>query len=211
MIEAPVRSHRQASGLTETRCRPSESGWCPVDLPTPPGHFSAVKSLLEIEEAIAELPADARRQLVHDLLALCPDAFPADGWDTLLLDGAPRPALTSLIDQLDIEVQAKARELCRPGRKIPGQKVTSSGTEEFWRLYHGLPRTFEPPPVTPSKDFPRTRRIPVCNLNVCAGTLVRGRCASHETTVPSPVDTVMTGFGSGSAHTLILTDVFHNS
>lgn len=66
-----------------------------------------MKSLLEIEAAIAELPADARRQLVHDLPALCPDAFPADGWDTLLLDGTPRPALTSLIDQLDIEYRQK--------------------------------------------------------------------------------------------------------
>ena len=74
---------------------------CSVDSPVPTAHFLTMKSLLEIEEAIAELPSDARRQLVHDLPALCPDAFPADGWDTLLGESTSRPSLTSLIDQLD--------------------------------------------------------------------------------------------------------------
>lgn len=64
-------------------------------------HFSCVKSLLEIEEAIARLPVQSRRQLVRDLPALCPDAFPADGWESILRDDVPRPALTSLLDQLD--------------------------------------------------------------------------------------------------------------
>jgi hypothetical protein len=49
-----------------------------------------VKSLLEIEEAIAKLPPKARRQLVQNIPALCPDAFPADGWAAILNDGAPR-------------------------------------------------------------------------------------------------------------------------
>ena len=62
-----------------------------------------MKSLLEIEEAIAKLPSESRRQLVQDIPALCPDAFPADGWDAILNDGAPRPALTSLLDKLDAE------------------------------------------------------------------------------------------------------------
>jgi hypothetical protein len=66
-----------------------------------------VKSLQEIEEAIAGLPAKARRQLVHDIPALCPDAFPADGWDAILHDATPRPALTSLLDKLDAEYQQK--------------------------------------------------------------------------------------------------------
>jgi hypothetical protein len=61
-------------------------------------HFSAVKSLLEIEEAITKLPAKARRQLVQDIPALCPGEFPADGWDAILEDTAPRPALSSLLD-----------------------------------------------------------------------------------------------------------------
>jgi len=66
-------------------------------------HFSSVKSLLEIEEAIAKLPPKARRQLVQDIPALCPGEFPVDGWDAILNDPAPRPALTSLLDKLDAE------------------------------------------------------------------------------------------------------------
>lgn len=64
-----------------------------------------MKSLLEIEEAIARLPSDVRRQLIQDLPALCPDAFPADGWEALLRDNKPRPTLTSLLDKLDAEYQ----------------------------------------------------------------------------------------------------------
>jgi len=60
-----------------------------------------MKSLLEIEEAIAKLPAKARRQLVQDIPALCPGEFPADGWDAILNDATPRSALTSLLDKLD--------------------------------------------------------------------------------------------------------------
>lgn len=66
-----------------------------------------MKSLLEIEEAITKLPSKARRQLVQDIPALCPDAFPAGGWDIILHDDAPRPALTSLLDKLDAEHQQK--------------------------------------------------------------------------------------------------------
>jgi hypothetical protein len=66
-----------------------------------------VKSLLEIEEAIAKLPSESRRQLVQDIPALCPDAFPADGWDAILNDDSPRPALTSLLDKLDAKYAQK--------------------------------------------------------------------------------------------------------
>jgi hypothetical protein len=66
-----------------------------------------VKSLLEIEEAIARLSSDARKQLVQDLPALCPDAFPPDGWQSILKDPAPRASLTSLMDKLDAEYQQK--------------------------------------------------------------------------------------------------------
>jgi hypothetical protein len=76
-------------------------------------HFLFVKSLQEIEEAIAKLPAKARRQLVQDIPALCPDAFPADGWDAILGDVTPRPALSSLLDKLDAEYQLK------PGNFLP--------------------------------------------------------------------------------------------
>jgi len=62
-----------------------------------------MKSLLEIEEAIAKLPAKARRQLVKDIPALCPAEFPAEGWDAILSDNSPRPKLSSLIDELDAE------------------------------------------------------------------------------------------------------------
>jgi len=62
-----------------------------------------VKSLLEIEEAIAKLPPKARRQLVKDIPVLCPNEFPANGWDAILDDDSPRPALSSLLDHLDAE------------------------------------------------------------------------------------------------------------
>ncbi len=66
-----------------------------------------MKSLLEIEEAIAKLPPKARRQLVRDIPTLCPDEFPVDGWDDILHDTVPRPALTSLLDNLDAEYPHK--------------------------------------------------------------------------------------------------------
>jgi len=66
-------------------------------------HFSSVKSLQEIEEAIAKLPAKARGQLVQDIPALCPGEFPAVGWDAILNYTGPRPALSSLLDKLDAE------------------------------------------------------------------------------------------------------------
>lgn len=68
-----------------------------------------MKSLQEIEEAIAKLPPQARRQLVKDIPALCPDEFPADGWDAILRDPTPRPALTLLLDKLDAEYQQKTK------------------------------------------------------------------------------------------------------
>ena len=86
-------------------------------------HFPTVKSLLEIEEAIAKLPSKARRQLVQDIPALCPDAFPADGWDAILHDPAPRPALTSLLDKLDVEYQQKSENfLTLNDKSLRGKK-----------------------------------------------------------------------------------------
>ena len=82
-----------------------------------------MKSLLEIEEAIAKLPSKARRQLVQDIPALCPDAFPADGWDAILHDPAPRPALTSLLDKLDVEYQQKSENfLTLNDKSLRGKK-----------------------------------------------------------------------------------------
>lgn len=62
-----------------------------------------MRTLPEIEEAIARLPAEAQRQLVNDIPTLCPTAFPANGWDAILQDETPRPALSSLLDRLDAE------------------------------------------------------------------------------------------------------------
>lgn len=81
-----------------------------------------MKSLLEIEEAIAGLPSDARRQLVQDMPALCPDAFPADGWDDILRDSTPRPALTSLLDKLDAEYPQKPASYLSLNDKSLGNK-----------------------------------------------------------------------------------------
>jgi hypothetical protein len=62
-----------------------------------------MKSLWEIEEAIAKLPKESQQQLLRDMPALCPGAFPADGWDAILSDPTPRPALTSLLDQVEAD------------------------------------------------------------------------------------------------------------
>lgn len=62
-----------------------------------------MKSLWEIEEAIAKLPKESQQQLLRDMPALCPAVFPADGWDAILADPAPRPALSSLLDRLETE------------------------------------------------------------------------------------------------------------
>ena len=76
-----------------------------IDITAAMFHFSIVKSLQEIEEAISQLPSDARRQLVQDIPALCPEAFPPDGWAGILQDATPRPALSSLLDNLDADYQ----------------------------------------------------------------------------------------------------------
>jgi len=60
-----------------------------------------MKSLFEIEQAIAKLPRDSQQQLLRDMPALCPAVFPADGWDAILADAAPRPALSTHLDELD--------------------------------------------------------------------------------------------------------------
>jgi hypothetical protein len=62
-----------------------------------------MRTLLEIEEAISRLPSEEQSQLVKDIPALCRSAFPATGWDAILQDDSPRPALTSLLDRLDAE------------------------------------------------------------------------------------------------------------
>jgi hypothetical protein len=74
---------------------------------TGPGSIVYVmKSLVEIEKAIAQLPQESQRQLVRDMPVLCPDAFPRDGWDAILGDSSPRPALSQLLDELDAEYQS---------------------------------------------------------------------------------------------------------
>jgi hypothetical protein len=86
-------------------------------------HFKRVKSLQEIEEAIARLPAKARRQLVKDIPALCPGEFPADGWDAILNDISPRPAFSSLLDDLDEEhSQAPENFLVMNDKSLRGKK-----------------------------------------------------------------------------------------
>jgi hypothetical protein len=82
-----------------------------------------VKSLQEIEEAIAKLPPKARRQLVKDIPALCHGEFPADGWDAILNEDAPRPALSSLLDELDAEhAQAPEKFLVMNDKSLRGKK-----------------------------------------------------------------------------------------
>ncbi|HXB60822.1 MAG TPA: hypothetical protein VNU95_14715 [Candidatus Acidoferrales bacterium] len=82
-----------------------------------------MKSLQEIEEAIARLPAKARRQLVRDIPALCPGEFPADGWDAILNDNSPRPSLSSLLDDLDAEhSHAPEKSLVMNDKSLRGKK-----------------------------------------------------------------------------------------
>ena len=66
-----------------------------------------MNSLREIEEAIARLSAEAKRQLLHDIPELCADVFPSDGWDVILADKRPRPALTELLNELDARYSVK--------------------------------------------------------------------------------------------------------
>jgi hypothetical protein len=84
-----------------------------------------MKSLREIENAIAELPPEAQAQLVRDMPTLCPSAFPADGWDAILADPQPRPALSSLLDRLETDYAAAPEKfagvneetLCEPPKR----------------------------------------------------------------------------------------------
>jgi hypothetical protein len=62
-----------------------------------------MQTLQDIEVAIARLPAEEQRRLIADIPALCPQVFPTDGWNAILHDEAPRPALTSLLDRLDAD------------------------------------------------------------------------------------------------------------
>lgn len=66
-----------------------------------------MKSLGEIEAAIAKLPKESQQQLLRDMPTLCPTAFPVDGWDAILADATPRPALSSLLDRLDSEYRQR--------------------------------------------------------------------------------------------------------
>jgi hypothetical protein len=81
-----------------------------------------MKSLQEIEEAIARLPAESRRQLVRDLPALCPEAFPAGGWEAILRDTTPRPGLKSLLDKLDAERHQKPENFLTLNEDSLGEK-----------------------------------------------------------------------------------------
>jgi len=62
-----------------------------------------MQTLQDIEVAIARLPAEEQRRLVAEIPALCPHVFPTEGWNAILRDEATRPALTSLLDQLDAD------------------------------------------------------------------------------------------------------------
>jgi hypothetical protein len=61
-----------------------------------------MKSLLEIEQAIARLPKKSQRQLVRDIPVLCAEVFPTDGWEAILADATPRPGFASLLDKLAV-------------------------------------------------------------------------------------------------------------
>ena len=66
------------------------------------------KSLSEIEEAVAKLPAKGRHQFVQqDISTLCPDAFPTDGGYAILGDVTPRPTRSSLFDKPEGEYPQK--------------------------------------------------------------------------------------------------------
>ncbi len=62
-----------------------------------------MRTLLEIEKAIARLPSDDQLQLIKDIPALCPEVFPRDGWYSILQDATPRPAFSQFLDRVDAE------------------------------------------------------------------------------------------------------------
>ena len=81
-----------------------------------------MKSLWEIEEAIAKLPKESQQQLLRDMPALCPAVFPADGWDAILADATPRPALSSLLDQLSGEYRQQPEKFHAVNEDTIGEK-----------------------------------------------------------------------------------------
>jgi len=65
-----------------------------------------MSSLQEIEQAIRNLSPANREQLLRDLPALLPELDRDAAWERIINDPRPRPALTTLLDQVD----AKLRE-----------------------------------------------------------------------------------------------------
>ena len=82
--------------------------------------LASMKSLGEIEEAITRLPKESQKQLLRDMPALCPEVFPADGWDAILTDPSPRPALTSLLDQLEADYRQQPAKFMAVNEKTLG-------------------------------------------------------------------------------------------
>ena len=60
----------------------------------------------EIKAAIQSLPPAERAKLVADLPALFPELDGDAAWERILRDSRPRPALSGLLDQVEVEYRA---------------------------------------------------------------------------------------------------------
>jgi hypothetical protein len=58
----------------------------------------------QIEAAIRALPAGERDRLVKDLPKLFPELDGDAAWERIILDDHPRPALSRLLDEVDLGV-----------------------------------------------------------------------------------------------------------
>ncbi len=61
-----------------------------------------MSTVQEIEAAIQKLDASQRNQLVRDLPALLPELNGDQVWERIVNDPRPRPALTALLDDVEL-------------------------------------------------------------------------------------------------------------
>jgi len=59
----------------------------------------------EIEEAIRSLSASERKKLLHDIPDLFLELGGDAGWERIIADERPRPALAELLDQMETELR----------------------------------------------------------------------------------------------------------
>jgi len=62
-----------------------------------------VSTLQEIKAAIQALPMDERKKFIAELPVLLPELDGDAAWDRILQDTHPRPALSALLNETEVE------------------------------------------------------------------------------------------------------------